>query len=86
VLHRPPAPPSADPAEVQRQRRRAQRCRWQGDWRRRQRDGAVLAEVSSAMIELLISGRWLEPDKATNKIAIKDALDAMAKASLRNFR
>jgi hypothetical protein len=38
------------------------------------------------MIELLIAGQWLSPAEADDKCAITQALDAMAKASLKNFR
>jgi hypothetical protein len=65
---------------------RARRAQWQRDYRRRQRDGVKLAEIPASLIELAIAGKWLTPDEADNKRAIRDALDAMAKASLKNFR
>jgi hypothetical protein len=65
---------------------RSPRARWQADYRRRRRDGAVLTEVPAAMIELLITGRWLDPTEAGDKHAIAQALDGMARSSLKSFR
>jgi hypothetical protein len=59
---------------------------WQRTWRRRQRDGARLAEVSAATIELLIAAAWLKADEADDQNAIAAALDAFARAALKNLR
>jgi hypothetical protein len=80
VLDRPPPP--ADAAARQRERRR----RWQADYRQRQRQGTVLAEVPAVVIELLIVARWLAPEEAHDKRRIKSALEAFGRSSLKNLR
>jgi hypothetical protein len=75
------APPAARAAR-QRQQQRA----WQRTYRRRQRDGVRLVEVTLAVVELAIAGEWLSPEEAEDKRAIAQALDALAKASLKTFR
>jgi hypothetical protein len=76
-----------DRAQPSRQdQRRKRRAAWQRTYRRRQREGCKLIEVTAPVIELAIEGKWLKPDEADDKLAIRDALDAMAKASLKNFR
>jgi hypothetical protein len=66
--------------------RRARRAAWQRDYRRRVRDGGKLTEVPASLIDLAIVGKWLNPAEADDKRAITEALDAMAKASLKIFR
>jgi hypothetical protein len=91
VLNRPQRPPPKPPPSELRRRHYRQRppspaARWQRDWRRRVAEGSVLTEVPAAMVELLIAGKWLQADEATDKRAITEALCGMAKASLKNFR
>jgi hypothetical protein len=46
--------------------------------------GVRLAEVSRPVVELLLAGEWLDADAADDKRAISNALDAMARATLKN--
>jgi hypothetical protein len=66
-----------------RARQREQRARWQRDWRRRVRNGSKLAEVPSAMIELLLASKWLNPHECDDKRAITEALDAFARDAMK---
>jgi hypothetical protein len=79
VLDRPPSRPKPKPPP-------SRRAAWQRTYRRRQRDGVRLIEVTPAVIELLIAAQWLKPGEADGKHAISAALDAFAHASLKNFR
>jgi hypothetical protein len=64
--------------------RPSRRAQWQRRYRQRQRDGNVVTEVPASMIELLIAGEWLKLIEATDRRAITQAMDAMAKATLKN--
>jgi hypothetical protein len=66
------------------QRSPSRRAGWQRNWRRRVRDGAKLAEVPGSMVELLLVSKWLKPHESDNKRAITEALDAFARAAIKN--
>jgi hypothetical protein len=70
--------------------RREQRARWQREYRRRQRAGSRIAEVSAATIEMLIVTRWLREHEAGDRHAIAKALDALSRelltSGLKRFR
>jgi hypothetical protein len=65
-------------------KRRSRRAQWQADYRRRLAQGVRLVEVSRPVVELLIVGQWLDETQADDKAAIADALDALARSTLRN--
>jgi hypothetical protein len=67
----PPKPRSAT--------RRAQQARYQRTYRRRQREGAKLVEVTPAVVLLLLETHHLSDAEANDPSAIGRALDAMAK-------
>ena len=73
MLNRPPAPPA--------DRHREQQRRYQQTYRRRQREGVLLVEVTPTVVEFLLVARWLKADESEDPAAIKDALDAFARRS-----
>jgi hypothetical protein len=61
---------------------RSPRAKWQATFRRRQREGVKLVEVSADVVKLLLESNWLRDREAEDAGAISRALDRMAKASL----
>ena len=59
---------------------RSPKAKWQATFRRRQREGARLVEVSGDVITLLLEANWLRDSEAEDAAAISRALDCIGKS------
>jgi hypothetical protein len=68
--------------------RRTRRARWQADYRQRQRNGEAVAPVpyGGAVVDFLISTKWLDQGQAADRHAVGAAIGRLMQDTAKRNR